>query len=135
VGRRYAETFKVRWSECDPQNVVFNGAFFVYFDTVQSGLWTKALGSWQERHDRRVDFVLVETTLKFFQPARYEDVLEVSAAIEKLGTTSLTVELEAVKADEVLVRARSAYVCIDGTTFTKQAMPPWVREGLDPYLI
>jgi acyl-CoA thioester hydrolase len=135
VGERYTETFKVRWAECDPQNVVFNGAYFVYFDTVQSGLWTRALGPWQERHDRGVDFVLVETTLQFLQPARYEDVLEVSAAIERLGTTSMGVELEAVRDGAVLVRARSAYVCVDGTAFTKQAIPPWVREGLGPYLI
>lgn len=135
MGELYVETFKVRWAECDPQKVVFNGSYFIYFDTVQANLWTTACGSWQERHERGVDTVLVETHVRYRQPALVDDVLQVSAAVEHLGTTSARLSFEAVRDGTVLVEATSWYVIVDSTTLTKKPIPQWMRDGLSAFML
>jgi acyl-CoA thioester hydrolase len=135
TGKRYVETFKVRWAECDPQNVVFNGSYFIYFDTAQSGLWSLVRGSREERQKLGIDSVLVETHVRYLAPARHEDLLDVSVGVERLGTTSFALKLEATREGSLLVDATSWYVCIDLATFTKRPLPEVVRDRLSEYVI
>jgi acyl-CoA thioester hydrolase len=135
TGKRYVENFKVRWAECDPQNVVFNGSYFIYFDTAQSGLLTEVLGSWRDRHGLGVDTVLVETHVRFVAPARFEDLLEVSVTVTKIGTTSVELKLEARREETLVAEATSWYVFVDLATFKKSGLPQYARDALAEYLI
>ena len=134
MGEPYVETFKVRWAECDPQQVVFNGSYFIYFDTAQSGFWSKVIGSWKERKGE-MDSVLVETHIRFVAPARFEDILHVSVGVVKLGTTSFELKLEATRDGQLLAEASSWYVLVDLTTFAKLELPQATREAMAAFLI
>ena len=36
---RFFERLRVRWSEIDAQQIVFNGHYLTYFDTAVAGYW------------------------------------------------------------------------------------------------
>jgi acyl-CoA thioester hydrolase len=136
VAQRPAEfvhELRVRYGECDPQGIVFNANYLLYFDVAFTELWREALGPWGEMVERGVDAVVAEANIRFRSPARYDDVLELRARIVRLGTTSLTTEIDVVRDGEVLVEGRLRHVFVDNETWAKTEMPDWIGEGLRPF--
>ena len=67
------------------------------------------------------------------EPARIDDVLEISAWVSRIGTTSFTLSTEMRRAGEtaVLVTTETTYVHVDHKTFTKRAIAPEMRAALE----
>src|SRR5687768_6898099 len=126
---------RVRYGECDPQGIVFNANYLLYFDVAFTELWREALGPWQEMVDRGVDAVVAEANARFRAPARYDDVLELRARVTRLGTTSITTEIDVMRDGDLLVEGRLQHVIVDAKTWQKTEIPGWVRAGLEPYVV
>ena len=80
--------------------------------------------------ERGVDAVVPEANTRFREPARYDDVIQLRARVVRLGTTSITTEIDVVRAGEVLVEGRLRHVFVDATTWQKTEMPDWIGDGL-----
>jgi acyl-CoA thioester hydrolase len=130
----FVHELRVRYGECDPQGIVFNANYLLYFDVAFTELWRAAVGPWQDMVDRGVDAVVAEANVRFRAPARYDDVLELHAWIDELGTTSLTTRIDVVRDGDVLVEGRLRHVCVDTATWGKTAVPDWIREGLEDFV-
>ena len=44
MGSAFVHPLRVRYAECDPQGVVFNGHYLAYFDIALTELWRAAFG-------------------------------------------------------------------------------------------
>jgi acyl-CoA thioester hydrolase len=126
----FVHELRVRYGECDPQGIVFNANYLLYFDVVFTELWRVAVGPWQEMVDRGVDAVVAETNIAFISPARYDDEIELRARIAKLGTTAITTEIDVFRGDELLVSGWLRHVCVSTSSWTKVEIPDWIRDGL-----
>ena len=126
----FVHELRVRYGECDPQGIVFNANYLLYFDVAFTELWREALGPWQEMVERGIDAVVAEANARFRSPARYDDVLQLRARITRLGDTSLTTEIDVVRDREVLVEGRLRHVFVDAETWKKTRMPAWIADGL-----
>ena len=129
----FVQELRVRYGECDPQGIVFNANYLLYFDVAFTELWRAAVGPWQEMVERGVDVVVAEINVRFRAPARFDDVLELHARIERLGTSSMTTEIDIVRDGRVLVEGRLRHVCVDAATWEKTEIPAWIRDGLQPF--
>ena len=129
----FVHELRVRYGECDPQGIVFNANYLLYFDVAFTELWREAVGPWQEMVERGVDAVVAEANLRFRSPARYDDVLELRARVADLGRTSMIVRIDIHRDDEVLVEGTLRYVCVDTETWGKTPVPDWIREGLEAF--
>ena len=123
----------MRYGECDPQGIVFNANYLLYFDVAFTELWREAVGPWQRMVEQGVDAVVAETNLKFRAPARFDDELELRARVVQLGTTSITTEIDVVRDSELLVKGWLRHVCVANDTWRKTPLPEWVRSGLEPF--
>ena len=129
----HVHRLRVRYSECDMQGHVFNGHWLAYFDAAMTELWRERVGlGWEETVARGVDLVVVEAQVSYRAPARFDDWLDIAATPERLGTTSMTTGFCATREDTLLVEGRLVHVCMDPATMTKQEIPGWVREALEP---
>ena len=81
-----------------------------------------------------VDVVLAETTARFRGSARFDDDLGISAAVERLGTTSMVALFTARRGEEVLVEGRTVYVFVGTEDLAKRPIPDAVRAGLAPFV-
>jgi acyl-CoA thioester hydrolase len=131
----YVHELRVRYGECDPQGIVFNANYLLFFDVAFTELWRDAVGPWQDMVERGFDAVVAEANLRFRAPARYDDVLELRARIVRLGTTSLTTQIDVVRDGEVLVEGRLRHVIVDRETWAKTRMPDWIGDGLRRYAV
>src|SRR5271166_5592092 len=102
----FVHELRVRYGECDPQGIVFNANYLLYFDVVFTELWRAAVGPWQEMVSRGVDAVVAEANLSFRAPARYDDELDLLARITRLGRTSITTDIDVTRDGEALVAGR-----------------------------
>jgi len=123
----------VRYGECDPQGIVFNANYLLYFDVVFTELWRAAVGPWQEMVERGVDAVVAEANIKFLAPARYDDVLTLSATVARLGRTAITTDIDVLREDETLIKGQLRHVCVATDTWAKTDLPDWVRDGMRAY--
>jgi acyl-CoA thioester hydrolase len=129
----FVHELRVRYGECDPQGIVFNANYLLYFDVAFTELWREAVGPWQQMVERGVDAVVAEANTRFRAPARYDDVLELRARIVRLGRTSLTTEIDVVRDGEVLVEGRLRHVFVDTETWAKTEMPGWIGDALSRF--
>ena len=130
----FAHSFRVRYGECDPQGIVFNANYVAYFDLAMTELWREAFGSYAVMEERGVDMVVAEVNAQFRGSARFDDLVTLGAAIERLGATGMTTRLELRREEELLVEGRIRHVFVDAESWEKTEIPKWVREGLEPYL-
>jgi acyl-CoA thioester hydrolase len=131
---RFAHEFRVRYGECDPQGIVFNVNYLAYIDHAITELWREAFGSYGAMTERGIDMVVAELNLQFRGSARFDDLVTVGAAIERLGTTGMTTHLWLHREEELLVEGTIRHVYVDATSWEKTEIPDWLREGLTPYL-
>src|SRR3712207_4599159 len=99
----FEHELRVRYGECDPQGIVFNANYLLFFDVGFTELWRAAIGPWQEMNDHGVDAVVAEATLRFRSPARFDDVIALRLRVENLGRSSITTRVDVVRGDELLV--------------------------------
>src|SRR4051812_29476951 len=129
----FVHTMRPRFSECDMQGIVFNGHYLDYFDCNMTELWRAAFGSYQSMVDRGVDMVLAEARLRYWAPARFDELLELEVAVTELGTTSMHTRHRALREGTPLVEGRLRHVMVDGASMAKTGIPAWLRDGLAPW--
>ena len=123
---------RVRYVECDAQKVVFNSRYGEYVD-VAINEFVRAIGFMPEFLEGTLDFQLVKQTVEWKAPARYDQVLELSIAAVRLGTTSFTIgtTFRIAGDDRVIVSVETVYVLVDARTLTKLALPDALRAALE----
>ena len=129
----FVHELRVRYGECDPQGIVFNANYLLYFDVAFTELWRAAVGPWQQMVAEGVDAVVAEANLEFRAPARFDDELELRAQVTRLGRSAITTEIDVIRADELLVAGRLRHVCVSTETWQKTDLPEWVRGGLERF--
>jgi acyl-CoA thioester hydrolase len=130
VSSPFVHRLRVRYGECDPQGLVFNANYLLYFDVGFTELWRAAVGPWLEMVDRGVDVVVAEAGLRFRAPARFDDEIDVRMRLSRLGATSISTEVEIVRDGDLLVEGTLRHVCVDARTWRKTELPDWMRSGL-----
>src|SRR3954469_239202 len=130
-----AENFRyylrVRYVECDAQKVVFNSRYSEYVD-VSINEFLRAIGVLPEFLEGNLDFQLVKQTVEWKAPARFDQVLELTIAAIRLGTTSFTIgtTFRIAGESQAIVTAETVYVLVDGKTLIKRALPDSLRAAL-----
>jgi len=133
VSAAFTHRLRVRYSECDPQGVVFNANYVTYFDIALTELWREAIGPYTEMMAGGADMVVAETRVRYLAPARFDDVLDVSIVPTRLGNTALTTSMEIRRGETVVVTGEMRHVFVDVGAGLKRPIPDDVRRGLEPY--
>ena len=110
--------------------IVFNAHYFLYFDIGVTELWRAAGLSYAEMAAAGVDTAVVEATAKFRAPARFDDLVDIEAAVDRLGRTSAVIAFRIWRDEELLCEGHNVYVFVDRDTHEKIDIPQDVRAAL-----
>ncbi len=133
---RFQCTVRVRWSEGDPQGIVYNARYFDYSEVAQAEYFRNlGIRLYDEESRKRFDTATVKATLEFKSPARVDDVLEVHTRVSAIGSSSLTMvsELYRERSDELLMRAELVYVNYDSDAGVSRAVPDDLRKLIEGF--
>jgi len=126
---------RVYYEDTDAGGVVFYANYLKFFERARTE-WLRSFGFGQ--HDLAAKlgalFVVKNTAVDYLAPARLDDELKLSVAVEKLRNASIEFVQEAWRqpsGDDVggqalpvlLARSRITVVCIDAASFRPQAIP------------
>ena len=131
----FVHPLRVRYAECDPQQIVFNANYFAYFDVAMTELWRAAIGHYGLMMERGVDMVVAEASARFLGAARFDDCLALEVSITRLGTTACTTRHRVLRDSESLVDGSMRHVFVDPSTLEKIPIPDWLRESLAPWVV
>ena len=134
AGAAYKHRLRVRFSECDPQGVVFNANFVAYFDVVFTEMWRDAIVPYQQMVDAGTDMVVAEVNVRFLGPAAFEDELDFEVRVTRLGETSMSTRIDTTTSGKPVAEGRMRHVFIDPATKAKQSIPANIRAALEEYV-
>jgi acyl-CoA thioester hydrolase len=132
ISQPFRYYLRVRYVECDAQKVVFNSRYGEYVD-VSINEFLRAIGVHEQFIDGALDFQLVKQTTEWKAPARFDQVLELSIAVTRLGTTSFTLgtAFRIAGDDKVIATVETVYVLVDAKTLTKTPLPGTLRAAME----
>lgn len=110
-GFAFAHELRVRWSETDPQGVVFNANYLLYAD-VGFTEYLRALGYPypMPTKDAGTELFAVRSEVDFRGSARFDEVIGVAVRTARIGRSSFTMEFEVRREEALLTAIRSTYV-------------------------
>jgi acyl-CoA thioester hydrolase len=129
----FHHTLRVRYQECDPQGVVYFARYPEYYDIALTQLFREAMGSYQAMVDSGTDMVVAEQSARYVGSARFDEVVDVALAIDKLGTTSMLSSYVISRDGDTLVEGSMRHVFIDVASKTKKPIPDHIRAALAGY--
>jgi acyl-CoA thioester hydrolase len=124
---------RVRYQDCDAQHVVFNSRYSEYADLTSFEFMRAALPRPTDIFDGTFELQTVRQVIEWKSSARFDNVLEISTWVSRVGTTSFVLNCEMRRAGEkdVLATTETTYVQVDPKTFTKRAIEPHMRAALE----
>lgn len=124
---------RVYWEDTDAGGVVYHANYLRFLERARTE-WLRARGLAQSRL-RAVDgvcLVVCSINIDFVQPARLDDELDASVAVEQTRAASMVMQQTLTRvADGVLVaRARVRAACVNAETLRPVAMPDHLLKGI-----
>ncbi len=125
-------TQKIRYSDCDPQGIVFNANFARYWDDAVTD-WFEELGfGGTELGGIDVDVVTARLEIDFKAAAKLGDTLVTETAVERIGDTSMTVLVTTSRQSDsqIVAEGKAIYVFVDPAEFRPIMVPESFREAV-----
>jgi acyl-CoA thioester hydrolase len=132
----FVHHLRVRYNECDAQGHVFNANYLVYFDVTLTELWREALGSYEALTADGLDLVVAEVGVRFRAPARFDDELDITLEVERLGNTSMVSAVGIAREGDTLAEGRIVHIFVRADRLgEKVPIPDHVQRRLRRYVI
>jgi acyl-CoA thioester hydrolase len=125
---KYSALTRVWFSDTDAQGVVYYGRYLPYFDHARTE-YHRHLGS---LGIDGAEFVMRASTVEYHAPARFDDLLEIFVRVSRLGRTSVTYDVAAVRLpdDTLMVTATQTAVLVALATRRPVPIPDAAREPI-----
>ncbi len=104
---------RVRYSETDAMGFLHHGNYPSYMEEARTELFRVNGGDYRGMEERGLFFVVVDLSLKFRKPARYDDVLDVTVTLEKVTAAKLIHSYRFLRGDTLLTEATTVLAMVD----------------------
>jgi len=124
-------TVRVYYEDTDAGGIVFYANYLKFFERARTE-WLRAAGVDQQALiDREgVAFVVKRAAVDYHAPARLDDEITLTLAIEKLGGASVQFVQKAYKGELLLVEASVKVGCVDIATVRPRSLPRDVADKM-----
>ena len=125
---RFTEPFswpiRVYYEDTDRGGVVYYANYLKFLERARTE-WLRALGFGQtELATRdRIAFVVRSVAIDYIKPSLFDDSLQVTVELVKVGASQIVVAQQVMRAGEVLVTAEVKVACVDAQTFKPVILP------------
>ncbi|MBN1122890.1 MAG: acyl-CoA thioesterase [Anaerolineae bacterium] len=108
-------SFRVRFAETDMMGIVHHAAYIVYLEEGRSGLGREQGIPYAELERMGFSLAVSDIHIRYYEPARYDDLISVLSWIEQVRSRGMTFGYEIVNTEtgQRLVTARTKHICVD----------------------
>jgi acyl-CoA thioester hydrolase len=122
---------RVYWEDTDAGGVVFYANYLKFFERARTE-WLRALGVGQQalRDETGAIFIVSQTNVRYLRPARLDDLLDITVALQAHGRASMVLAQQALRGTELLAEGDIRIGCVDAATFRPRRIPDTLIERL-----
>ena len=122
---------RVYYEDTDAGGIVFYANYLKFFERARTE-WLRAAGIGQQDliESHNAGFVVKSATIDYHAPARLDDEITLTLAIEKLGRASVQFAQKAYKGDQLLVEASVKVGCVDLASVRPRSLPDHVADKM-----
>jgi len=123
---------RVYFEDTDAGGVVYHAQYVNYLERARTE-WLRYLGFTNSELERKYKmlWVVSEMAVEFVRPARLDDSVNISVAIENLGRVRCTFYQEIRRGEELLVKARVLVATVSANGFKPIEIPADLRKKME----
>jgi acyl-CoA thioester hydrolase len=129
-GFSFSTDIRVRFAETDAQGIAHNSNYFVWFEVARVEHLAQTAGGYQRLRDLGLEAVVLETHIRYLQPARFDDRLVVHVRCVDLKGARFRYEYAVERDGSVIADGWTSHAVVDGGTFRPTRVPTWLQEAI-----
>ena len=129
----FRTTRRIEFADTDMAGIVHFANFFRFMEAAEvEFLRTRGLSVSQKKDGERVGFPRVSASCDYLRPVTFQDVLDITVTVKKVGRKSVTYAFEFSKDGDVVARGKisACYCRTMGERLESLEIPADVREKL-----
>jgi acyl-CoA thioester hydrolase len=123
-------THRVRYHEADAQGYMFNSRYLEIADVAMTEYFRLLGMPYLEMLAAGADPTVVQASLGFRQPARFEDELDVYVTCPRVGRSSFDLHTRVLKSEDLVASMELIYVNVNAAQARSQELPAQVASLL-----
>lgn len=133
--KRFPLPVRIYYEDTDAGGVVYYANYLRYMERARND-WLRSLGYDLSRlvEEQGLVFVVRRASLEYLAPGRLDDLLTVTAAIEKIGRASLDFRQQVLRAGDLLVDARLTLVTVDAGSLKPCRLPDFLTNDIKRWI-
>ncbi|OGA41916.1 MAG: tol-pal system-associated acyl-CoA thioesterase [Betaproteobacteria bacterium RIFCSPLOWO2_12_FULL_62_13] len=135
VTQSFSWPIRVYYEDTDSGGVVYYANYLKFLERARTE-WLRALGFGQSELAARdlAVFVVRSVAIDYLKPSWFDDNLQVTVELVKVGASQMVVAQQVLREGEVLVTAEVKVACVDAQTFKPVRIPRAIvtRMGMAP---
>jgi acyl-CoA thioester hydrolase len=129
-GFSFDTELSVRFAETDAQGVAHNASYLVWFEVGRVEYLRRYAGGYQALRDRGVEALVLETHVRYLQPARFDDRLHVFTRCGEVRGARFRFDYAITRDGTTIADGWTAHACVDSVTLRPTRVPDWLVEAL-----
>ena len=123
---------RVRYSEVDPQFIVFNSRYLEFIDAAMTEYYREIGFSPETIGTTGFDPVVKKVAIEYHDSAKMDDILRIHVACSRMGNSSLDLSyrIHRERDQQLLVTAKLTYVNIDVESRKSVRIPDIIRTAM-----
>lgn len=126
----FTHDHRVRYHEADAQGFLFNSRYLELADVAMTEYFRNRGFPYRDLVAAGTDPSVVDVRIQFAIPAHFDDLLSITVACVRVGTSSFQLDMEVCRAHERLADLQVTYVNVDPSTARARPLPEDVAAAL-----
>jgi acyl-CoA thioester hydrolase len=111
-GDRFSMEFRIGYADCDGMGYLHHARYWEYFERVRTELLRANGFRYRDLEEQGVFFVVHKCACTFIRPVRYDDLVTVTAKVERITRTRVDHSYEFLRGDDLLCQATTTLACV-----------------------
>ena len=129
-GFAFSTPVKVRFAETDAQGIAHNSNYFVWFEVARVEYLERYAGGYQHLRDVGIEALVLETHVRYLQPARFDDRLVVHARCLDVRGARFKYEYAIERDGQLIADGWTEHATVDSASFRPTRVPAWLSEAI-----
>jgi len=129
-GFSFSTDVKVRFAETDAQGIAHNANYLVWFEVARVEYLERHAGGYQRLRELGIEALVLESHVRYLQPARFDDRLTVHARCVDVKGARFRYEYAVERDGAVIADGWTAHATVDGDNLRPTRVPTWLVEAI-----
>jgi acyl-CoA thioester hydrolase len=126
----FSTDVKVRFAETDAQGIAHNSNYLIWFEVARVEYLEQHAGGYQRLRELGIEALVLESHVRYLQPARFDDRLVVRARCVDLKGARFRYEYAIERDGVVIADGWTAHATVDGGTLRPTRVPTWLADAI-----